>query len=457
MPIKLDERTVKDTPAPATGTITLWDDKETGFGLRIFAPTSRHPEGARSFFVNYRNNGVERRLTIGAFPRWSALAARNEAKALRKRIDKGEDPALARREAREAPTVADLAERFKVEHLPHKAKQSQANDWAMIASEILPILGGRAVAGVHYGDIKKLHEAITARGVPVRANRVLAVVSKMFAVSLLPMAGEDDAWRDQAQGNPAKGVRRNQEQGKERFFSAAEIAALTDAIEAYGTTSASNCLRLMMLTGCRPGEAMRATWAEFADPGFWDKPSAHTKQRKRHRVPLSPAATEFIEQIRAKKPEGADFVFPGQKKGTALRQIRTAWEAITDKASVALWAASPDEKVARLVEDLGAAASIETCRAEAARRKITLPVALTDARAYDLRHTFASIGAGGGLSLQIIGRLLGHTQSRTTQRYAHLADDPLREAAARIGGVIAGAGKASGNVVPLGSKRGGSK
>ena len=457
MPIKLDERTVKDTPAPATGTITLWDDKETGFGLRIFAPTSRHPEGARSFFVNYRNNGVERRLTIGAFPRWSALAARNEAKALRKRIDKGEDPALARREAREAPTVADLAERYKVEHLPHKAKQSQANDWAMIASEILPILGGRAVAGVHYGDIKKLHEAITARGVPVRANRVLAVVSKMFAVSLLPMAGEDDAWRDQAQGNPAKGVRRNQEQGKERFFSAAEIAALTDAIEAYGTTSASNCLRLMMLTGCRPGEAMRATWAEFADPGFWDKPSAHTKQRKRHRVPLSPAATEFIEQIRAKKPEGADFVFPGQKKGTALRQIRTAWEAITDKASVALWAASPDEKVARLVEDLGAAASIETCRAEAARRKITLPVALTDARAYDLRHTFASIGAGGGLSLQIIGRLLGHTQSRTTQRYAHLADDPLREAAARIGGVIAGAGKASGNVVPLGSKRGGSK
>jgi integrase len=326
----------------------------------------------------------------------------------------------------------------------------------MIVNEILPVLGSRAVAGVHYGDIKALHEAITARGAPIRANRVLAVASKMFALSLLPMAGEDTAWRDQAQGNPCKGVKRNQEQGKERFFSAAEIVALTDALTAYGETSASNCLRLMMLTGCRPGEAMRATWAEFADVGFWDKPSAHTKQRRRHRVPLSPAATEFIERLRGyaalpRSPENDAFVFPGQKKGTPLKQIRTAWDAITDRASVSLWAQSKDEKVAKLVADLGEGATVQACQAEAARRKVALPVALTDARAYDLRHTFASIGAGGGLSLQIIGRLLGHTQSRTTQRYAHLADDPLREAAAKIGAVIAGAGKDA-NVVAL--KRG---
>jgi integrase len=204
----------------------------------------------------------------------------------------------------------------------------------MIRNDILPVLGDRKVADVHYGDVKALHEAITKRGTPVRANRVLAVASKMFALSLLPMAGENAPWRNAAQGNPCKGVKRNQEEGKERFFSAAEIAILTDAIEAYGTTSASNCLRLMMLTGCRPGEAMRATWAEFADAGFWDKPSSHTKQQKRHRVPLSPAATKFIEQIREKKIEGGGtawdaitdkagvgFVFPGQKKGTACLAI----------------------------------------------------------------------------------------------------------------------------------------
>jgi integrase len=277
----------------------------------------------------------------------------------------------------------------------------------------------------------------------------------MFSLALLPMEGDDAPWRDAAQGNPCKGVERNQEEGKERFFSTAEIAALTDALQAYGVTPASNCLRFIMLTGCRPGEAMRATWAEFSEPGYWDKPSAHTKQRKRHRVPLSPGATELIAKIASERSDGVEFVFPGQKAGKPLRQIRTAWESIIDRASVALWAQSPDAKVAGLIADLGELASLETCQAEARRRKIVLPVGLTDARAYDLRHTFASIGAGGGLSLQIIGRLLGHTQSRTTQRYAHLADDPLREAATKIGGVIAGAaGKGPANIVNLPRRNG---
>jgi integrase len=413
MPTKLDEKTVKKKVAPARGAVSIWDSEVKGFGLRVYAPTPRHPEGAKAFFMNYRTLGVERRLTIGEYPTWTALAARVKAKALRKEIDSGGDPARERREAREAPTVADLAERYRREHLPSKAPRSQVGDLAMIANEILPVIGERKVTSVHFGDIKALHEKITARGAMVHANRVLAVASAMFELALRPMAGEDAAWRDQAQGNPCRGVKRNQEQGKERFFSATEILALTDALTAYGETSASNCLRLIMLTGARPGEAMRATWAEFAEPGFWDKPSAHTKQRRRHRIPLSPGATEFVERLRVKGGRESDaFVFPGQKKGTPLTEIRTAWEAVARAAGV------------------------------------------TDARAYDLRHTFASIGAGGGLSLQIIGRLLGHTKAATTQRYAHLADDPLREAAAKIGAAIAGAGKDAGNVVTLPSRGG---
>ena len=449
MSIKLDERTVKETPAPAKGAVTLWDGDLTGFGLRIFASTRRHPDGARSFFVNYRVGGVERRFTIGAFPDWSARAARDEARELRRRIDRGEDPADERRSQREAPTVKDLADRYKAEHLPGKAAQSQKNDWAMIANEILPVLGQRKVADVHDGDIRALHREVTKRGVPVRANRVLSVASKMFALSLQSKAGENAPWRNAAQGNPCKGVERNQEEGHERFFSAAEIAALTDALLVYGDTAASNCLRLIMLTGCRPGEAMRATWGEFAEPGYWDKPSAHTKQHKRHRVPLSPAAIELVARLASKRADVAEFVFPGQIAGKPLRQIRTCWEQVTERATIALWAQSSDPKVAKLIADLGERATVETCRAEAARRKIALPVSLTDARAYDCRHTFASIGAGGGLSLQIIGRLLGHTQSRTTMRYSHFADDPLREAAAKIGGVIAGAGKVGAPVVDI--------
>ena len=93
------------------------------------------------------------------------------------------------------------------------------------------MLGSRKVADVHQGDIEALHREITARGKPVRANRVLAVTSKMFSLALNPMEGEQAPWRNQAQGNPCKGVSRNPEEGHERFFSEAELAALSDALD----------------------------------------------------------------------------------------------------------------------------------------------------------------------------------------------------------------------------------
>lgn len=461
---KLAERFVSKEPAPASGATTIWDSEITGFGVRIFAPTARHPQGARSFFINYRVDGRERRYTIGSFPEWSVEAARNEAKELRRRVDRGEDPASEKRERREAPTVADLAERYRAEHLPKKAASSQANDWAMIQNEILPRLGSRKVADIHHGDIEALHRDITARGKPVRANRVLAVASKMFSLALKPMEGETAPWRDQAQGNPCRGVERNPEEGNERFFSEAELAALSDALAAYGPKPAGDCIRFVMLTGCRPGEAMLAKWEQFdAEPGFWIKPSAHTKQRKVHKAPLGPAAIELIARIRAEReatPRRArsEFVFPGQVYGQPLKQLRTAWEEVAGAATVSLWADSPDPKIAGLVADLekglGRRPALSECRTVAEASGVKLPAGLTDARVYDLRHTFASVGAGGGLSLQIIGRLLGHTQARTTQRYAHLADDPLKEAAAKIATQIAGAGKRKENVVAL-PKRGG--
>jgi integrase len=411
MPTKLDERVVKTAAPPAKGAASIWDSEIRGFGLRVYAPTRRNPEGAKTFFVNYRSLGVERRLTIGEYPTWSALAARAEAKALRKRIDLGEDPARERREAREAPTVKDLAERYKADHLPRKAPSSRKADWAMIEREILPVLGERKVAEVHFGDLKALHERITASGRSVRANRVIAVASKMFALSLKPMAGESEPWRDAAQGNPCKGIERNPEEGRERFFSTAEIAALSEALTEH-QGPAADCLRWIMLTGCRPGEAMKAQWSEFAEADVWTKPSAHTKQKKVHRVPLSPAAIELIGKLKSKRDaDDSEFVFPGRVAGRPLRELRRVWGAVTARAG------------------------------------------LKGALVYTLRHSYASIGAGGGLSLQIIGRLLGHTVSRTTERYAHLADNPLREAADRIGASIAGAGKDSGNIVRIEERR----
>jgi integrase len=398
-PVRLTNKFV----AKLTGEVMWWDDdpKATGFGVRSY------PGGGKSFFIDYRLDGRQRRYTIGPFPRWSAEAAREEAKALRKQIDRGVDPAGDKRARRMAPTVQDMIDRYVEDHLPTKTLVGlRVNDEKKMLAEVGDKLGRHTkVADIHGGDIADMHRRITESGRPVRANRILAVASKMFSLSLVPMAGETLPWRNAAQGNPCKGIQKNHEEAKERFFSQSELTAISDALAKY-SGGAADCVRLIMLTGARPSEAMKAQWEEFdKEPGYWIKPSAHVKQRKVHKLPLSPAAIELIDRL-CKKRKGR-WVFPGDKPGTHLTVLWRVWDFVRKQTGLG-----------------------------------------EDARLYDLRHSFASIGAGGGLSLPIIGRLLGHTQPRTTQRYAHLADDPLREAAEKITTVITGKGKKAA-VVPL--------
>jgi integrase len=404
MSIKLTNKVVEALEAPASGAVTLWDadPKAKGFGIRI------HPGGARSFFLNYRKDGRERRFTIGAFPMWSVEAAREEAKELRKQVDRGNDPAGEKRERRDAPTVEDLAARYVEEHLPTKsAADDRKEDEKKMLAEIVKYLGAHTkVADVHAGDIQDMHrkisESIGSHGKrrPVRANRILSVCSKMFSLSLLPQAGENMPWRNAVQGNPCKGVKRNHEEGRERFYSQSELAAITDALAEYPGVAA-DCIRLILLTGCRPAEAMRARFEEFdKEPGFWIKPSAHTKQRREHKLPLSPPAIELIERLRKKRKGKSEWVFPGDIQDEPLKALWHVWHFVRERTGLG-----------------------------------------QDARVYDLRHSFASIGAGGGLSLPIIGKLLGHTQARTTERYAHLASNVLHEAATKITRVIVNAGK----------------
>src|SRR5262249_36874151 len=213
-------------------------------------------------------------ITVGRPPDWSLDAARARAKELRREVDKGRDPAGEKRERREAPTVQDLVERYIADHLPtngsrgRKAKVEDLkknvlygeNDEKRMLAQIAKRLGKHAkVAAVHGGDVKELHRGITESRGPVRATRVLSICSKMFALSLVPMAGEDAPWRNQAEGNPCKGIAKNYEEAKERFFSQAELAAISDALNEYGvegrgagiasSQSAANCVRLIMLPG----------------------------------------------------------------------------------------------------------------------------------------------------------------------------------------------------------------
>jgi integrase len=408
-PVSLTNRFVE----ALAGAVMWWDDdpKATGFGVRSY------PGGGKSFFIDYRLEGRQRRYTIGPFPRWSVTAAREEAKELRKAIDRGNDPAGTKRERRQAPTVQDLIDRYIAEHLPKKTvDEPRIDDEKKMLKEIGEKLGKHTkVADVHGGDIAEMHRKISesiGRAGPrrVRANRILAVCSKMFSLALVPMAGETLPWRNAAAGNPCKGIEKNQEEARERFFSKAELERIAEALAEYPGVGA-DCVRLIMLTGCRPGEAMKAAWWQFdKTPGHWEKPSAHTKQRKVHKVPLGPPALELIERLR-KKRKGEAWLFPGDIKGKPLAALWHVWHFVRKRAQL-----EKDEQG-------------------------------REARPYDLRHTFASVGVGGGLNLVIVGRLLGHTQSRTTQRYAHVADDPLREAANRIGTVIDG--KPGAEVVPM--------
>ena len=403
-PVRLTNKFV----AKLTGTEMWWDDdpKATGFGVRSY------PGGGKSFFIDYRLDGRQRRYTIGPFPRWSTEAAREEAKALRKQIDRGIDPAGDKCARRTAPTIQDLIDRYVEDHLPTKTLVGlRANDEKKMLAEVGDKLGRHTkVAAIHGGDIADMHRRITESGRPVRANRILAVASKMFSLSLVPKAGETLPWRNATQGNPCKGIQKNHEEAKERFFSQSELTAISDALAKY-SGGAADCVRLIMLTGARPSEAMKARWEEFdREPGYWVKPSAHVKQRKTHKLPLSPAAIELIDRLRKKRK--GQWVFPGDKPGAHLTVLWRVWDFVRKRTGLG-----------------------------------------NDARLYDLRHSFASIGAGGGLSLPIIGRLLGHTQPRTTQRYAHLADDPLREAAEKITTVITDAGKPSAEVRQIRGQR----
>ncbi len=386
---RLTERLVKALPAPAGGNKITYDEIVAGFGLRVTAA------GAKSFVLNYRINRRERRYTIGAWPDWTVAAAREEAKRRKRQVDLGEDPLGRRIAAREAPTMVNLCDDYLERHAP--TKRTGGEDRRKIERLIKPRLGRRLVAEVTMRDIEDFHRS--KKATPNQANRYLALLSKMFSLAI------KWEWRV---NNPCQGIEKFPEEKRQRYLTADEISRLIEALAEYPHQTSVNAIRLLMLTGARRGEVLKATWDQFdLDRGEWLKPSSHTKTKLTHRVPLSPPAIELLTRI---KSEGlGDYVFPGKVADKPLTDVKRCWAAVCKKAE------------------------------------------LEGVRVHDLRHTYASILASSGRSLLVIGRLLGHTQPGTTSRYAHLYDDPLREATSRVAAFydgVAGNGE-SGEVVRL--------
>lgn len=416
---RLTDILVRKALSPARGQTLLWDGEVKGFGLRLTSG------GAKSFVVDYRVEGRQRRFTIGSYPDWSVQAARQAAKELKREVDLGRDPMGERHEGRAAPTLQDLWERYQVEHLPRKASRAQADERSIWEKIILPRLGKLKLGTIDHAAINSLHRDITTiRGTPVRANRTVETLRKAFNLAI--------RW-NWCEHNPAVGVRRNPEEPRSRYLTKNEIAALVGALNQHSEPVSSNAIKLLMLTGARLGEVLGATWAMFdLDNGIWTKPSAHTKQRRLHRVPLNgPAIRLLIEMkedaARKARNDGvamSPYVFPGAG-GKPLTDIKRSWASVCLKAGLTKHVPKKSRS-GKVVKD-----------------KHGKPVMVTqpNVRLHDLRHSFASILVSAGASLPLIGQMLGHTQVQTTQRYAHLFDDPLREAAETVGKFISPATK----------------
>jgi integrase len=215
----------------------------------------------------------------------------------------------------------------------------------------------------------------------------------------------DDSGEWTVDKNPVDGAKKYPEEKRERWLSEEELQRLADALEEYphqcgqGALSkkqqewlqtearrAMNALRLIMVTGCRKGEALTAKWTDFdLTRGVWTKPSHKTKEKKTEHVPLSAQALALLEGME----HTGEYLFPGRTGGN-LQDVKTPWT-----------------KVCRLAK-------------------------LQGVRVHDLMHTYASYLVSSGVSLPVVGKLLGHSQPQTTARYAHLADNPQREAANRF-------------------------
>jgi integrase len=399
---KITKKLVAALVPPASGNRITYDTDIKGFGVRITA------KDAIAFILNYRVSSRERRLTIGNYPDWSVTAAREEAKMLKQRTDRGDDPLAKRHHDRQAPTMQDLCSRYIEDYLPRK--RSQRDDLREIQKVILPRWKMVKVADISFTDIDRLHRE-RSKAAPIQANRTVALLSKMFNLA------EKWEWRPQ-NSNPCKGIEKNQEEKRDRFLNGDEILRLSQALDELSNLQSANIIRLCMLTGARRGEVLSAEWSHInLEESIWDKPSSHTKQKRRHRTPLSAPARQLLQAILQQAPkleDGApvsEYVFPGKSAADHQTEVKRSWEMVRQKAG------------------------------------------LPDVRLHDLRHTFASIVVSSGGSLAIIGALLGHTQTQTTARYAHLFDDPLREAAEHVGAVISTSGRQNmGEVIPISSK-----
>jgi integrase len=404
--IKITKRTVDALPAAAVR-YTAWDEDLAGFGLRIT------PTGERVYVLKFRLGGRQRWFTIGRHGSpWTPEAARQQAKILAGDIARGMDPAERRDADRAAMNFAELCNAYLAEGVAHKKASTLRVDRGRIELHLKPLLGRKRLDEVSRADVERLLNAVkngrTAAqpSAKRRAGSVAAGGSGVaaqcvaLASTVLKFAVDRGLRRD----NPASGVKKPAVRKMQRFLSEAELRRLADELNLEDDAGAPPhplaAIRLLALTGCRRGEIVGLRWRNVD----FERRLLHLEDSKTREkiIYLSPAAVDVLREI--PRVQGNDFVIAGTLAGRPSAAVDKVWARVRARAG------------------------------------------LKDVRLHDLRHTFASVGAGASIGLPVIGRLLGHSQTSTTARYAHLGVDPVRQAADAIGTTIAAA---MGNVSAL--------
>ncbi len=400
---RLTKRTV-DAAAPRPGRYIVWDTELKGFALRVAE------SGTKTYILRYRPRGTGRAgprrfMVLGRHGVITPDEARAQAKTILGAVAAGKDPAKERSQANSAMPIAQLVELFVNQHAKPKRKASTAASYAAVLNNyFLPKFGRRAADQVTTTEITQLHLSLGDR--PYQANRLVAVIASMFSFAarhgIVPRGM-----------NPAQGIERFRESARERYLGIEELNRLGETLrlaEAEGlpwrldsgkpqskhlareenrrtvlSPEVVLAFRLLMFTGARLREILTLQWSHIDfERGLINLPDSKTGRKT---IVMS-AAT--IDLLRDRERRGA-FVIPGLNGDRSRSDLKKPWQAIQRHAG------------------------------------------LEAVRIHDLRHTFASIGAGASLGLPIVGKLLGHSQPATTARYAHLDADPLRRASNIIG------------------------
>lgn len=384
---RLDEKFIRRLKPPERGNRLYYDDSVSGFAVRITAA------GVVAFCLNYYGpSGRERRLTIGRWGVWSATAARARAKELRRQIDLGSDPLDERQERRRGETFGDLAAEYVTRYA--SLKKSGHQDRRFLESDVLPDWRNLPVREIERRDVIRLIER-KAETAPVAANRVLAVIRKLFNWAIE---------RDLVDKNPCLQVRApGKETSRDRVLSLAEVSAFWAGFTPSNMSAdVVAAMRLILATAQRPGEVCGLQWADLdLAAGWWTIPAARAKNELAHRVWLNDVARDVLESRRRR----GKWVFPSPRTDGPIEPHALAHAIRRNRA---LERGDPQRV------EIGAFTP------------------------HDLRRTAASQMAASGTPRLVVGQVLNHVESGVTAVYdRHSYDQEKRRALDGWGRILA--------------------